>query len=145
MSGLIERIKDLYKAETRRAKRTAFENAKIVAGEVFAVISGLERDKSVLEERRAAAERSYADAIRERDLFMAMANEFRGRLVNPDPVPMLLWCPECGERHVDAGEFEKKPHHTHACQSCGMVWRPAKVATVGVAFLPGCKNEENAA
>ena len=28
------------------------------------------------------------------------------------PIPMLLWCPECGERHVDRGEFATKPHHT---------------------------------
>lgn len=56
------------------------------------------------------------------------------------PVPMLLWCPACGERHIDAGEFAVKPHHTHACQECGMVWRPALVPTCGVAFLPGFKN-----
>lgn len=56
------------------------------------------------------------------------------------PVPMLLWCPECGERHIDVGEFAKKVHHTHACQSCGMVWRPAVIATVGVTWLPGFKN-----
>lgn len=41
------------------------------------------------------------------------------------PIPMLLWCPECGERHMDIGEFATRPHHTHACQDCGMVWRPA--------------------
>lgn len=56
-------------------------------------------------------------------------------------VPMLLWCPECGARHIDVGEFATKKHHTHACQSCGHCWRPAIVATVGVQFLPGFKNE----
>ena len=60
----------------------------------------------------------------------------------PAPIPMLLWCPECGGRHVDEGEFATKPHHTHACQHCGMVWRPAIVPTCGVWFLPGFKNEE---
>ncbi|HEY5553039.1 MAG TPA: hypothetical protein VIK52_14195 [Opitutaceae bacterium] len=55
----------------------------------------------------------------------------------PEPIPMCLWCPGCHERHVDAGEFATKPHHTHACQRCGMVWRPAVVPTVGVQFLPG--------
>lgn len=55
---------------------------------------------------------------------------------------MLLWCPECGERHLDVGEFATKAHHTHACQHCGMVWRPAIENTVGVQFLPGFKNEE---
>ncbi len=62
------------------------------------------------------------------------------QLEAPAPVPMLLWCPECGERHVDVGDFATKPHHTHACQGCGHVWRPAIVATCGVQFLPGYKN-----
>jgi len=57
------------------------------------------------------------------------------------PVPMRLTCPECGELHIDEGEFATKPHHTHSCQSCGLTWRPAVVATVGVRFLPGFKNE----
>jgi hypothetical protein len=57
-----------------------------------------------------------------------------------EPIPMILHCPECMERHIDVGDFATKPHHTHACQYCGMVWRPAIVATVGVRFLPGFKN-----
>ncbi len=57
------------------------------------------------------------------------------------PVPMILNCPECRARHIDVGEFATKRHHTHACQACGFVWRPAVVATVGVQFLPGFKNE----
>jgi uncharacterized Zn finger protein len=56
------------------------------------------------------------------------------------PIPMRLTCPECGELHLDVGEFASKRHHTHACQECGAVWRPAVVATVGVRFLPGFKN-----
>jgi hypothetical protein len=56
------------------------------------------------------------------------------------PIPMLLTCPSCSARHVDEGEFATKEHHTHACQSCGMVWRPCIIATVGVQFLPGFKN-----
>ena len=53
---------------------------------------------------------------------------------------MLLWCPCCHARHIDEGQFALKPHHTHACQTCGHVWRPALVYTVGVQFLPGFKN-----
>lgn len=60
------------------------------------------------------------------------------------PVPMLLWCPACHERHYDVGEFETRPHHTHACQHCGLTWRPARMDTVGVKFLPGFKNEAGA-
>lgn len=59
-----------------------------------------------------------------------------------EPVPMLIWCPECGERHIDEGEFAERLHHTHACQTCGMVWRPAIEHTVGVQYLPGFKNGE---
>lgn len=58
-----------------------------------------------------------------------------------DPVPVLLICPSCYRRHIDEGDWATKPHHTHACQHCGNVWRPAIVATVGVQFLPGFKNE----
>src|ERR1700753_1896121 len=58
-----------------------------------------------------------------------------------EPVKLLLWCPECGERHIDVGEFATKLHHTHACQACGMVWRPAIQPTVGVQWLPGFKND----
>ena len=58
------------------------------------------------------------------------------------PIPMRLECPACGELHIDVGEFETKAHHTHACQECGAVWRPAVVPTVGVRFLPGFKNAE---
>ncbi len=58
----------------------------------------------------------------------------------PAPTPMILFCPSCSARHIDAGVFATKPHHTHACQRCGVVWRPAVVDTVGVAFLPGFKD-----
>jgi hypothetical protein len=58
------------------------------------------------------------------------------------PIPMLLRCPWCGERHYDLGEFAERPHKTHACQECGELFTPALVPTVGVRFLPGCKNEE---
>lgn len=61
----------------------------------------------------------------------------------PLPIPMLLYCPECNERHVDRGQFATKHHHTHSCQFCGMTWRPAVVDTVGVQFLPGFKSEES--
>lgn len=55
--------------------------------------------------------------------------------------PMLLHCPGCGGRHVDKGRWETKLHHTHACQHCGLVWRPAVESTVGVQFLPGFRDD----
>ncbi len=60
------------------------------------------------------------------------------------PIPMILHCPECRTRHIDEGEFATRSHATHACQGCGLVWRPAIVDTVGVQFLPGFKNESTA-
>lgn len=57
------------------------------------------------------------------------------------PIPMRIHCPECGELHIDKGEFATKVHHTHACQHCGAVFRPAVVPTVGVRFLPGFKDD----
>lgn len=58
-----------------------------------------------------------------------------------EPLAMLLWCPSCKFRHIDEDVFATKPHHTHACQNCGMVWRPAIVSTIGVQWLPGFKNK----
>lgn len=57
------------------------------------------------------------------------------------PIPMLLWCPMCNKRHIDYGEYGQRPHHTHACQYCGVNWRPAIQNTIGVTYLPGALNE----
>ncbi len=58
------------------------------------------------------------------------------------PVPLILSCPRCGERHVDEGAFATKVHRDHSCQNCGLTWRAALVPTVGVLFLPGYKNHQ---
>ncbi|WP_186120598.1 hypothetical protein [Burkholderia gladioli] len=62
-----------------------------------------------------------------------------------EPIPMLLFCPRCGTQHIDAPEtvsdgrpvlyadaWTNPPHRSHLCHTCGIVWRPADVATVGV-------------
>lgn len=71
-------------------------------------------------------------------IILEASTELHGKI----PIPMILTCPSCSERHIDDGEFADKPHHTHACQSCGMCWRPAIVPTCGVQFLPGFKNRK---
>lgn len=63
-----------------------------------------------------------------------------GKLHPEYTIPMILFCPN-GHRHIDEQEFAGVPHHTHACQECGIVWRPAKVNTHGVRFLPGYVND----
>lgn len=76
------------------------------------------------------------------EAFAVLLREHRYEIDDQVPRPMLLTCPGkgCGERHVDEGKFVTKPHHTHACQHCGHVWRPAAFCTVGVRFLPGYKD-----
>ncbi len=59
----------------------------------------------------------------------------------PEPIPMRLTCPDCGQLHIDEGEWATRVHAAHSCQHCGLTWRPAVVPTVGVRFLPGFKNE----
>tara|TARA_B100000678_G_scaffold105926_1_gene88824 strand:- start:1804 stop:2046 length:243 start_codon:yes stop_codon:yes gene_type:complete len=63
-----------------------------------------------------------------------------GKLHASYTIPMILFCPN-GHRHIDEEDFAEVAHHTHACQECGIVWRPAKCNTHGVRFLPGYKNE----
>jgi rfaE bifunctional protein nucleotidyltransferase chain/domain len=60
-----------------------------------------------------------------------------------EAMPIILFCPKCGNHHVDKNEFATKLHHTHACQFCPLVWRPAVFCTVGVAHLPGFRDERN--
>jgi hypothetical protein len=58
---------------------------------------------------------------------------------DPDPIPMLLFCPNCGQQHIDQPDpsegWDNPPHASHKCvgpNGCGAVWRPADVTTTGV-------------
>lgn len=74
-------------------------------------------------------------------------------MAEPAPIPLIIHCPclvtdqdtgkqrMCGARHIDEGELATRPHKTHACQTCGQNFCLSVVPTVGVQFLPGCKNE----
>lgn len=85
---------------------------------------------------------------------------------------MILYCPNCGMQHIDKPEgqfypghtadesvaankayglWDNPPHKSHLCHGCGCIWRPADVATNGVAELktsgkgdtwPAVHNEE---
>lgn len=50
------------------------------------------------------------------------------------PIPMVLHCPSCGSQHIDEAtdDWPNPPHRSHLCGSCGCIWRPADVPTVGV-------------
>lgn len=66
------------------------------------------------------------------------------------PIDMILYCPNCGEQHIDAPEhpngpsqfsrvgdpvWTNRPHRSHLCHQCGIIWRPADVPTNGVADI----------
>ena len=65
------------------------------------------------------------------------------------PVDMILFCPACGRQHIDGPEGEgpdgattarlgawtNPPHRSHLCHYCGHIWRPADIATNGVAEI----------
>lgn len=57
----------------------------------------------------------------------------------PAPIPMILFCPDCGLQHVDAPDeargWTNAPHRTHLCHGCGHHFRPADVPTNGVADI----------
>jgi predicted RNA-binding Zn-ribbon protein involved in translation (DUF1610 family) len=70
------------------------------------------------------------------------------------PIDMLIFCPNCGEQHIDAPEdwesygyrveaaqaegrvigarWDNPPHRSHKCGNCGHIWRHADVPTNGV-------------
>ena len=65
------------------------------------------------------------------------------------PIPMILFCPSCGVKHVDAPDertpsWTNPPHKSHLCHGCGHIWRPCdrptegvkEIATVGKADSP---------
>ena len=57
--------------------------------------------------------------------------------LTPNPIPMVLHCPQCGKQHVDEGEWETRQHRSHLCAECGTIWRPCAFNTVGVRRLSG--------
>jgi len=81
------------------------------------------------------------------------------------PIADHLFCPGCGMRHVDTGEWACIPHKTHRCvdytyfdkdqssphsphhvKGCGHEWRPHEFHTVGLPAnlsLPAGPNGEN--
>ena len=55
------------------------------------------------------------------------------------PIPRVLHCPNCGQQHLDIGEFATRVHRKHLCQNtptgktgCGHLWVPFQYATRGV-------------
>jgi rubredoxin len=110
----------------------------VVSDATNAFVADVERTISNISDQEARDYAAHAiQAVRrlEGDILARLARQPQAA-----SLPLILHCPLCHARHIDEGEFATKAHHTHACQSCGHVWRPAIAATVGVQFLPGFKN-----
>lgn len=64
------------------------------------------------------------------------------------PIPMMLFCPRCGNQHIDepderTPDWDNPPHRSHLCHDCGCIWRPADVATVGVDSIHSAGKADN--
>lgn len=63
------------------------------------------------------------------------------------PIDVVLFCPMCCVQHIDRPEassgWTNPPHKSHFCSTCGCVWRPADVATNGVAVAASRGKSDN--
>ncbi len=77
-----------------------------------------------------------AHAIAAADRARAATRETPGAavLAGGETIDMLLWCPSCHAQHIDEPDdyWTNPPHKSHLCGSCGLIWRPADLATNGV-------------
>lgn len=80
--------------------------------------------------------RSYPGSINP-ERWQALCNRLTA--LRDAPIPMVLYCPGCGEQHIDAPDeaagWSNPPHRSHLCARCGFLWRPADVPTAGVAAI----------
>lgn len=60
--------------------------------------------------------------------------------IEREPLRVPLFCPNCGQQHIDVGEFATRVHRTHKCTGeagngpgCGHLWRPSAAPTFGIA------------
>ncbi len=85
--------------------------------------------KNVIVVRNLKGELQFSRACAGLEVMLYRALEKLAR-----PVPMLLFCPQCGAQHVDAptATWDNPPHRTHECQACKYLWRPSNTATTGV-------------
>jgi hypothetical protein len=113
---------------------------------------GLARERVTELEAQSERRRQLLEKSDERvSRLSARVTELEARLASP--IDILLFCPNCAERHVDEakpdicetcghGEAEcscaeytawlNPPHKSHRCEECNHVWRPADVPTNGV-------------
>lgn len=104
---------------------------------------GAVEDRAALTRARNALNDAY-NQLQQHDQQAAMATldtayrlAFDALAASDDPVPPLserepkrrtLFCPHCGTRHIDEGEWATRLHHVHQCQDCGHEWDEGELA-----------------
>jgi len=90
-------------------------------------------ESDICRRQHSALEQTNADLRRAMSAATGMGKI--GPIVT-EPVAMIIYCPN-GHRHIDRGRFATHPHKDHQCETigCGITWRVAKIATVGVERL----------
>lgn len=61
----------------------------------------------------------------------------------PVPIPMILFCPNCGVQHIDAADRTEWCILSHVCTYCRHQWRPADVPTNGVKEIKTLGNKDS--
>jgi hypothetical protein len=114
-------------------------------------------DQMMADDLDEKAEYHYTLLYTQAEMDAALTKAIADERAMPTPIPMVLTCPKCGWLHVDQEESENDyshrrnksvrsgatpesissrwtnpPHKSHLCHNCGIVWRPADVATTGV-------------
>lgn len=138
---------DFYVGQTLMDAKEAIEGYKHIA-----VIQGV----ATVSFKRAneTGTALVKSAIEDKDFWQSKYDEAMANAGKP--IDMLLFCPNCGEQHVDeakpdlcetCGKSKRNcscafftawlnpPHKSHRCSKCNHVFRPANVPTNGVAEI----------
>lgn len=118
---------NLFRESDGNVQLTVAE-ARGARGELDALRDGQSIIGQVIGVAHGAAPVEYVEG-----LAVLAADNIRTRLGYA--IPMVLHCPVCRTQHIDAPApgWDNPPHRSHACGSCGCIWRPSDLPTVGVA------------
>lgn len=125
--------------DTFRASRTG-GFAPVLAKQDFSQLATL-KDGELMEKRSEELDPptpSTADSdVKPGELEVTCPDCHAGFLHTPEPIPMLLFCPQCALQHVDrkTETWDNPPHRSHKCHFCGCIWRPSDFATTGIGKL----------
>lgn len=145
-------------ADDYRRQNLGWPEAKVLEVAQFAYDQGADLLKR-REKALSKADTILAGGGREKGSFGFQPSADKGP--QPcSPIPMILFCPACGLQHIDEPEgtgtfhgpdeapreivtWDNPPHRSHLCHECGHIWRPADVATEGVAAISTLGNADS--